>query len=282
MTNKLKYIHLFSSIFIITFLYGCGFTLFQTNEADQLVSKFRYEYQERRLASDKLVKMGDKAIPALSKGTRSDDSMVRWESVNALGYIRSPKAMPALIERVLVDDDVHTRWRSIWALSIVDDGNAKYYLQKELTNKDPRIRWNAAVALSAIVGNKEENNLAVSILHQGLKSDDLWTQWEAVNALGQLYNNETADILISSYRNSDISVRQEIILSLGKIKDKKAIPLLIESLNDKEPEIRWRSAMVLGWFGDQDIAPILRSKLDLETDDLVKENLKESLSKLGK
>ncbi|MGB9597292.1 MAG: HEAT repeat domain-containing protein, partial [Candidatus Poribacteria bacterium] len=84
------------------------------------------------------------------------------------------------------------------------------------------------------------------------------------------------------YKNSDISVRQEIILSLGKIKDPKAIPLLIESLNDKESEIRWRSAMVLGWFGDQNVAPILRSQLDLETDDLVKENLKESLSKLDR
>lgn len=265
-------IYLFSGLFCC----GCSFWLFQNPKVTTLVEQLNGEYDERRSASEALVKLGEDAVPALIEATRAENWTLRWEAVNTLGYIGSHKAIPAVLERVLVDADVHVRWRSIWALGCIDDGSAKSRLQKYLTDNDPQCRWNAAVALSAL-GGKE----GVPILHQGLKSSDSWTRWEAANALGQTYNEQTADLLISAYEDSNTGTRQEIVLSLGRIGTPQVIPALIKALDDEESEVRWRAAMALGWIGDKNAATALQSHLESETDEIVREQLEKSLKKLG-
>jgi HEAT repeat protein len=269
-------------IFVVCFIFsgllywGCGFGLFHNPQATKLVEQFNGEYEQRRSASETLVQLGEEALPALIEATRAENPMVRWEAVNALGYIGSPKAIPAVLERVLIDTDVHTRWRSIWALGCINDGSAQSRLQKYLTDDNPQKRWHAAVALSALGGGE-----AIPILHQGLKSNDSWTRWEAANALGRTYNEKTADLLISAYKDSNTSTRQEIVLSLGRIGTPKVIPALIKALADEEREVRWRAAMALGWIGDRTAALALQTHLETEKDKFVIEQIEKSLKKLG-
>lgn len=268
-----------SLLFLGLFFCGCGFWLSQSPKVTQLVEQLSGEYDERRSASDALVQLGEGAVPALIEATRAEASLVRWEAVNALGYIGSPKAIPAVLERVLIDTDVHARWRSIWALGCIDDGSAKSRLPKHLTDNNPQRRWNAAIALS-VISDKANSKEAIPILHQGLKSSDSWTRWEAANALGRTYNEQTVDLLVSAYEDSNTSTRQEIVLSLGRIGTPKVIPTLIKALDDEEREVRWRAAMALGWVGDKSAVVALQSHLESETDELVREHIEESLKKI--
>lgn len=274
--------HRASSAFLISILFsclyfsGCGFWPSPDSEISQLIEQFSGEYDERRLASKELVKLGSASVPALIKASRSENSMVRWESVNALGYIGSSEAVPALVERVLIDIDAHVRWRSIWALDAVDDGSASSLLLKHLTDDDPNVKWNAAVALSALGGME-----AVPILHEGLNTDDPWTRWEAANGLGHTYNEETPGFLISAYEDSTISTRQEIVLSLGRIGTPEVVPALAKALDDEEPQVRWRAAMALEWIGDGSAAPTIRSRLNSETDKSVIEHMEKCLNKIS-
>ena len=121
-----------------------------------------------------LEKLGSKSVPALIRATKDKDDFTRWEAVNMLGQLKYPRSMKAVLGVVLRDNDVHARWRAIWALSRFEPDQVKPLLIKALKNQSKKIKWNAAVALSIFGDNK-----ARSYLLKGLKSEDNWQRWEA-------------------------------------------------------------------------------------------------------
>ncbi len=245
-------------------------------EAVRLVEQFRASYPERRAAAQSLIDRGESAVPALIAASRDPDPMVRWEAVNTLGYIRSPRSIPAVLERVLEDPDVHARWRSIWSLNSINDGTVPGLLRPHLSAPDPRRRWNAAVALSVLGGQD-----AIPILHEGLKHPDPFTRWEAANGLGATHDSRTPRLLADALDDSPTDVRQEIALSLGRIGGPAALPGLARALNDPASEVRWRAAMALGRLQSPDARALLEARQQIESDAMVRENLEASLKRLS-
>lgn len=255
------------------FIYGCNSDKPTLEfQVAQLIRQLDGDYTQRRSASKSLIKIGEPAIPALIKTAHVADPALRREAISALGHIGSPKAIPALVERAIMDPDIHNRWRGAWAINLADNGSAQASLQKYLNAENQQHRWNAAVALSAL-NNKE----IVPILHQGLESEDVQTRWEAINALGRVYNSQTASLLIKAYDYSDIDMRQAIILSLGKIGTPDVVDTIIWALDNRESKIRCRAAMALGWIGNDSAIKALQSRLKSEKDSNVKVHIAKSL-----
>jgi HEAT repeat protein len=232
--------------------------------------------EERKGARSRVEGMGRAMLPWLMQASRAANENLRWEAVDLLGAIADPAAAPALLDRVLHDDDVHVRWRSIWAVTSADDGKTASALVKALKAKDARVRWNAAVALSVFARAE-----AIPILLSGLKSADPFQRWEAANGLGGYRANGVVKALTSSLTDPSTDVRREAALALGRSADPQAAGVLIGALEgDEDPQVRWRAALALTRLGPPGPLPQLRRLLKKERDGEVRRQIQETIAAL--
>jgi len=230
---------------------------------------------EQSEAREGLLTLGEAAVPPLILATEAEDSILRWEAVNLLGTLADLRATDAVLGVATTDPDVHARWRANWAITNLDDGTVVPRLIAKLDEQDSTIAWNAAVTLS-LFGRPE----AVRLLHQGLEGDG-WQQWEAVNALGRVWNDETATKLIRVLQEGSEDVRKEAALSLGHIGGGISLDALVTALqSDPSPEVRWRAAMMIGHIGDETTVPLLRDALTAEMHPFVIEHIEEAIEAL--
>ncbi len=230
---------------------------------------------ERKEAREGLLSFGATAVPFLVLATESDNAILRWEAVNLLGILGDLRGIDAVLRVAMTDSDVHARWRSNWAITRLDDGTVVPRLISGLDNEDPTVAWNAAVTLS-MFGQVE----SVPMLHQGLESKG-WRQWEAVNALGRVWNDETAPKLIVVLQEGSEDVRKEAALSLGRIGGEGALVALLETLSDDPSfEVRWRAAMMIGHIGDQETITLLIEVRAKEVHSFVIEQIDEAIEAL--
>ncbi len=121
----------------------------------------------------------------------------------------------------------------------------------------------------------------IPFLHDGLKSDG-WRQWEAVNALGRVWTDETAPKLIVLLQRGPEDVRKEAALSLGRIGGEGALVALLEALSDDPSfEVRWRAAMMIGRIGDQEAVALLMRIRAKEAHPFVIEQIDEAIEALA-
>ncbi len=156
-------------------------------------------FNERKEAREGLLSLGAAAVPPLILATESENALLRWEAVNLLGTLGDLRATDAVLHVAMTDSEVHARWRANWAITNLDDGTVVPRLIAGLDDEDPTVAWNAAVTLS-LFGTVE----AVPFLHQGLDATG-WRQWEAVNALGRVWNDGTAPKLIVVLQEGGVS-----------------------------------------------------------------------------
>ena len=230
---------------------------------------------ERKEAREGLLALGAAAVPPLILATESDDASLRWEAVNLLGILGDLRATDAVLHLAMTDPDVHVRWRANWAITRLDDGTVVPHLIVALEDEDRTVAWNAAVTLS-LFGAVE----GVALLHEGLKADG-WRQWEAVNALGRVWNDETGSKLIALLQRGSEDVRKEAALSLGRIGGAGVLAALLEALSDDPSfEIRWRAAMMIGHIGDQETVTLLMEIRMKEAHPFVIEQIDEAIEAL--
>jgi HEAT repeat protein len=247
-----------------------------SSHSDLLSLLVSSDEESRKAARDKVLQLGPTMVPFLIKASRSTDENLRWEAVDALGSIRDLRATAAVVERVVEDDDVHVRWRSIWAITNLDDGSVVSTLLKFLKSKNKTVAWNAAVALS--VFNRPE---AVPTLLKGVKSENAFQRWEAVSCLGSVPNDEAIPALISVLKRETTDIRCEAALSLGRTSHKSARRALLAALaRDKEPQVRWRAAMALARIAEPNTIPQLQTLMKNEGDPMVKEHIEETIRQI--
>ena len=231
---------------------------------------------EREEAREGLLSLGAAAVPPLILATESDNALLRWEAVNLLGMLGDLRATTAVLHVAMTDPEVHARWRANWAITNLDDGTVVPRLIAGLDNEDRAVAWNCAVTLS-LFGRAE----AVPRLHQGLDATG-WRQWEAVNALGRVWNDETAPKLIVVLQEGPEDVRKEAALSLGRIGGENALIALLEVLSDDPSfEVRWRAAMMIGHFGGQETVASLTEIRAKEAHPFVIEQIDEAIEALA-
>jgi len=230
----------------------------------------------RKEAREELLLLGAAAVPPLILATESESALLRWEAVNLLGALGDLRGTDAVLNVATTDSDVHARWRANWAITNLNDGTVVPRLIEELGSDNPTIAWNCAVTLSLF-----DRSEAVPILHSGLDATGWW-QWEAVNALGRIWNDETVSVLIPVLQGGADDVRKEAALSLGHIGGDDVLAALLTALaEDPSFEIRWRAAMMLGHIGSQDLVPRLMDLRLQETHPFVIEHIDEAIEALS-
>jgi HEAT repeat protein len=230
---------------------------------------------ERKEAREGLLALGAAAVPPLILATESKNALLRWEAVNLLGALRDLRATDAVLQVAISDPDVHARWRANWAVTCLNDGTVVPCLIAALDGEDPAIAWNAAITLSLF--DRQE---AVPRLHEGLQASG-WQQWEAVNALGRVWTDETSSKLIVVLEEGSEDVRKEAALSLGRIGGDAALRALLGALqSDSSAEVRWRAAMMIGRIGDEETAELLMEIGMREVHPLVIEQINEAIEAL--
>jgi len=232
---------------------------------EQLVDMLDSQDNEAtKRAARKLETIPAEAVPALIKRlseTFTDKggkfNKLRWWCVNTLGNIKDKRATEVLVKCVALDEDPHTRWRSIWALNVIGDDRRIALLKEHLKSKNELERFNAATALSTM-----DVDDGVKVIEETMSSSDTWLRWQAVSALGRVKSKETLRLLVGCLKDPEDSVRQEAAMSLGRLEDINAAPALIEALGDSKSGVRWRAARSLGQLGARDAIGELIKLLD--------------------
>jgi hypothetical protein len=86
--------------------------------------------------------MGDSAVPALANILRDRHNSVRIKAVDILGELRSPRAIPFLMQS-LADADSEVRWRAV--LASEKSGIKRMHLPRGLSNR-PKKKKNPLIA----------------------------------------------------------------------------------------------------------------------------------------
>ena len=208
---------------------------------------------------------------------------VRWDAVNALGELKDPRGLPALVQRALTDESPHPRWRSLWAIRAIDrDGSeAIPLIRPSLENADPIVRRNAAVAL-AFFAHPESR----TVLLEGLGDQDPFRRWEATFSLREVGNIEVAQAMIPLLDpkvEAEKRIRGQAALTIGHIGDKEVIKPLLNALNyDPSPQVRWRAALALSKVGDSSTVDDLVNSAAAENDPQVSASINDAITKLRK
>lgn len=217
----------------------------------------------------------------LIRDTKHWDWSVRWDAVNELGKRKDRRAVPALVERALYDENPHPRWRGLWALKAVDrtGSEAVPLLRSGLDDTDPVVVRNAAVAL-AFFGQAE----ARSELLKGLKDYDAFRRWEAVFSLRKIGSAEVAEALIpllGEGAEPEERVRSQVALTLGYMGGQRVTLPLLEALRtDRSSQVRWRAAMTLSRVGDPAVIRELEKAMAIERDPQVRKHIALALTEI--
>ncbi len=217
--------------------------------------------------------------------TRAAQWPDRWDAVNELGVAGDARGIPALAHVALHDDNAHPRWRSLWAIGSIGDGDrqARPLLVKPLETPEAsdRLRYNAAVAL-AFFGD----SAGVALLQDALEHEDSFQRWEAVYSLGILKDSGSAAVLakrLDHQIESNVRIRGETALVLGRIAASDAPTQLLRALNDDPAqEVRWRAAMALMSVGSAEHEPELRQRLAEEDHPEVQEWIEKAIDAISR
>lgn len=238
-----------------------------------LIEQLRRGGARGRVASRRLEQMGRKATRALCVAYDSPEEHFRWEIVNLLGYTRDPRAIPLLCRRGIHDPEIHPRWRSIWALTSVDDGTVTAILRRQIRRERGVRRRHAAVALSLY-----RDPAALAVLRRGLGSRSGWIRWESASCLAGYADARSSARILELYgREKDPSVRKEMVRAVEGVADRRVERFLRRRLSSLQPEIREVAASALmQTFGERSVTA-LQKRLEREPDPAVRNTMRAAL-----
>jgi hypothetical protein len=128
----------------------------------------------------------------------------------------------------------------------------------KLKDKNPNVRYDAAIALSII-----KDKQAVEPLISALKDREPSVQFHAVVALGAIRDVRAVEPLITTLKDEDADFRKESARALGKIRDIRAVEPLLTALKDKDPKVRIEAAYSLVAIRDaRAVEPLMEALKD--------------------
>lgn len=212
----------------------------------------------RRKAMLALKRIGAPAAPALARGLRSGEDLVRTAVFEVLMECGDGSAVPGLIEAVK-DENVYVRDAAVTLLSKIGDVAAVPTLIAVLRDRydalwrekyEAATRDEVAAALAAVVF--PANSLKIP----GNRPSPVW-QYEhnrvrcnAARALGTMGAVAAMPALIEALHEEDLSVRQYAVEALGRLGDLAAVPALIQAWNRGTGEERRLSFSALWRLGE--------------------------------
>jgi bilin biosynthesis protein len=192
----------------------------------------------RRAAAKTLTIIADpRAVPALLDAFLHDeDTVVNGSAAGALART-GETAVPALLNILASPEYAEsTKGHAAWALAFIG-AEAAEHLYKAMDSDSVDVRC-AVIGAIAQVAQTNSDEQACRILISALTDAATTIRTEAAATLGQVNYPPAIPHLILALRDSDLDVRKAAVSSLGKVGDRTALEPLQNSLNDTEEPIR--------------------------------------------
>ncbi|WP_019498985.1 HEAT repeat domain-containing protein [Pseudanabaena sp. PCC 6802] len=192
----------------------------------------------RRAATKTLTIIADpRAVPALLDAFLHDeDTVVNGSAAGALART-GETAVPALLDILASPEYAEsTKGHAAWALAFIG-AEAAEHLYKAMGSDSVDVRC-AAIAAIAQVAQTNSDERACNILIAALTDAAVAIRNEAAATLGQVNYPPAIPHLILALRDSDVDVRKAAVSSLGKVGDTTALEPLRAALDDEEEPIR--------------------------------------------
>jgi HEAT repeat protein len=274
----------------LSWLLGCGMVLFTLGapptawsaEVDDLMARLgSLNAKDRIAAATELQKLGPlaaPAAPALVKAVASDDLVLQYESIVALGLIgpeaaQSPEVVPAL-EKQLGGRSPLLEHAATHALRMIgpEARAATPKLAQLAANRDPQVFVAAAWALAVVSPrDREDIDPLIPRLVEQLDNPNQDVRNDVVAALAAI-GRPAVDAL-----SAEIGVKGPVVcwhaadaLAAMGADAEGAVDKLVATLNDKDERVCWHAARALGAIGTdaEKVVPALVAKLDSESKEL--------------
>lgn len=181
-----------------------------------------------------------------------EEPHVRLEAARALGRLRDPGSVPALVA-AMGDEQVAVRWAAAKALSQIGPP-AVPALIETLRGSGGRLLPYSLWALGEI-GNPE----AISALSQAVRSP-LWEErWSAVASLSDVGGGQVCAVLVEALGDRDERVRKAAGEALQKIGE-PSLRSLRGAVHHPDGQVRDAAAAILVGIGTPEALAILRQR----------------------
>ncbi len=202
---------------------------------------------QRRQGAQEFARLRDKrAEKPLIAALKDKSALVRNAAVDALGLLRSKKALVEISKLLLKDPDESVRHASAISLSYIGGDDAGESLVKAIDDKSPGVRY-AAIRTLAVLRYKKAEDKLIKLL----KSKDINIRRSVINTLGKIRSKKAAAGIVKNRKDKDIYVRVEVAKALGEIGDIENIPILQKMLKDENAKVRIESAYSLAKMKDE-------------------------------
>ncbi|MDD1686309.1 HEAT repeat domain-containing protein [Methanoregula sp.] len=162
----------------------------------------------RVVAVEELRATGLPGFNPLHTAVQDPDTGVRSAAAEALGAIKSVRALPSLIRLLRTDPETVVRIASARALGVIQDAYAIPPLIEQLSHPDDGVRSAAASALGTI-------------------------------------GSPALPAILTKTRDRNTRIRAAAIRSLGAMKDPVVIPYIIRGFTEQDPGVRTHAALAL-------------------------------------
>ena len=183
------------------------------------------EEKAKPLAFETLKKIGDRAVPCLTKCLAHPDAGTRRRAADALGIMQDPRSASALIT-ALTDPSAGVRLSAAGALEklgkqpVAGDEAALVFAVAAQ-------RWNDVAAMG---------ERAVDVLVSRIADDAV--RWKAIRTLGEIGGARAADALAAIVEGTNDYDRKEAVEALIGLHDPRALPPLAYAIRNPS-QYRW-------------------------------------------
>lgn len=183
-------------------------------------------------AAEALGRMGEKATPFLISILENRSIDLRLGAIEALGDIRSSKAVAPLINRLSDEENAEIRWAIVLSLGVIGDTVATEILAESLSDSSKYVRYGSALSLERI-GWKPRNNQEIAKYLIALQ------KWERIPEMGE----DALEPLINTLSDEDNRIRVKVVEILGVMGTPKAQAVCDKALSDDSGQVRWKALL---------------------------------------
>lgn len=174
-----------------------------------------------------------RVLEVLKNRLKKEDSDAIREALLSIFFELAPDVLTEfLVDNITKDSPEKAQF--ITMLRLFHDSNLRYYLEKDLNNRDPRIKAACIVALWQF---KDIRSELMHHLVQMVNSPKENVALEGVNACGLVGDAKNIELVRGLLRSDSRKIRDAALLCLGQLEDKDAISPLVEALS--EPTHNW-------------------------------------------
>ncbi|MFA6024631.1 MAG: HEAT repeat domain-containing protein [Candidatus Gracilibacteria bacterium] len=211
-----------------------------------------------------------RVIEALKNRLNEEEVEAIREELVLVFHDLAPDALTEfLVERVKKEGRQKASF--IRMLSLFHDPNLKFYLEGQLSSRDPGVKAASIIALWQFktLGNELRHHLK-----QMLESPKEEVLKKGIEACGFVKEKSFKEELKKHLNHGSPEIKKAVLLALGQMEEESTIPHLVEALSDPSHEWFHKSFSLLAKFPKQ-FRALLQNALDLR----ISEKINQILSK---